>query len=116
MALNILVDNYNNNIIIIIFIQDEGTLVYTDIGQRPPPTKLKINTLLLDDNRVEYALLDHFAYEQKAQESSAATRRGKCKPIVHTHVHDCGFCGANNMDTDLIIVSLTIDALLFCGY
>jgi hypothetical protein len=58
--------------------QDEGTLVYADIGQRPAPAKSKINTHLLDDNRVDYALLDHFAHEQKAQESPAAKKSGKC--------------------------------------
>ena len=39
--------------------QDEGTLVYADIGQHPAPVKSNINIFLLDDNRVEYALLYH---------------------------------------------------------
>ena len=51
--------------------------MYADIGQRPAPTKSNINTHLLDDNRVDYALLDHFAHEQKAQESLASEINGK---------------------------------------
>ena len=64
--------------------QDEETLVYADIGQRPAP--VKSNPLLLDDNRVEYALLDHTAQQQKsstAQESSIAQKSGKYCQQVH---------------------------------
>ena len=65
-----------------IIMQDEGTLVYADIGQRPAPEKSRINTHLLDDNRVDYALLDHSVHEHKvsaSQESSTAKSSGTCK-------------------------------------
>ena len=57
--------------------QDEGTLVYADIGQHPAPAKS--NTIHLDDSRVEYALLDHNVQKHKAstlQESSTAKESG----------------------------------------
>ena len=60
--------------------QDDGTLVYADIGQHPAP--MKLNTLHLDDNRVEYALLDHTIHNKAStsqESSSAAKTSGKCK-------------------------------------
>ena len=58
--------------------------MYADIGQRPEPTKSNINTHLLDDNRVDYALLDHSVHEPKEpalQETSLAKINGKCNPL-----------------------------------
>ena len=54
--------------------------MYADIGQQPAP--VKSNPLLLDDNRVEYALLDHSVHQHKAstaQESLMAEESGKYK-------------------------------------
>jgi hypothetical protein len=55
--------------------------VYADIGQRPAAVKSKINTHLLDDNRVEYALLDHNVHKRKgaSQETSVTKKSGKLK-------------------------------------
>ena len=66
-------------IVITIILQDDGTLVYADIGRHPAP--MKSNTLLLDDNRVTYALLDHTVHNKAStsQESSADKTGGKCK-------------------------------------
>ena len=73
-----------------IVLQNEGTLVYADISQRPEPTKSNINTHLLDDNRVEYALLNHNTQKPKVstlQESSAASISGMCKQCCNSCVN-----------------------------
>ena len=63
--------------------QDEGTLVYADIGQQPAPVRSNINTHLLDDNRVDYALLDHSVHKRKepASQEISTKKSGRCKEL-----------------------------------
>ena len=51
--------------------------MYADIGQHPAPMKSNINTHLLDDNRVDYAELDHSVHKHKVLASPPIKKSGR---------------------------------------